>query len=554
MTHESRNLTINLHVLTNANIKKIYPNDTTLTFSEVNYFIGKNGSGKTLTLTSLYDHYNQQAADKTKVQMIISTRTKEVTGQSGAIRDKDIAGRLNDSRYSDFYLLLKENPLLKEEVKFWLKKFFNKELQISQQAGNDMIESRDIESTVEAFPLNAEGGGIKNFIALLTYILSPRVEMLFIDEIEEGLNPQIIDFLISKIEETTKIYPNKRFFVLTHSPSAIYLKSNWTYLFFNRNYKKSSDSKVIIFNKFGDTDYKYFTVELDTFRKQTFFSDMVVLVEADTDYYILNALTNKLGYTGYTLSSISYLPVWGAGEMPRYFKFFSEELGKNCICMADKNAEDTLKNIPKDKKFLLKKDDILKYSKAFLDEISKTKDDEQTCYGRLFFNSGGVEIGKKKAIATKDEVQTILISKIEEIVQRYNDVIQIIKVIFGQTGEYEFTIDNLKQFIWDLRHELQKIWKEHDNGNTITPKELTDNCNSVKNGLVDIEKLEGSDLTVIVSFKAEKLRTKFNLSDGNAINDPIEWESCETAAQERPHKGLKEKETKESSIVAVSSQ
>ena len=41
------------------------------------------------------------------------------------------------------------------------------------------------------------------------------------------------------------------------------------------------------------------------------FSDRVILVEGFIDYYILNVLTQQLGYKGYTLSHTSCLPFWG---------------------------------------------------------------------------------------------------------------------------------------------------------------------------------------------------------------------------------------------------
>lgn len=504
---------ITIKDLHNEHIQRIYGEDAKLSLSSVNYFIGKNGSGKTQALLALYKYYQENIKDlpKASVRLIGACRTDQVNGEKDAIGEVTHDQRFEHATYGDFYLFLKEDPIIEEEVNFYLKEFFNKEFQMVQEAGKDRLRSRDNNLSVGFFGLNSEGGGIKNFIALLTFILSPTVKALFIDEIEEGLNPQIIDFLISKIEEAVNIYPNKRFFINTHSPSAIYLKSEWMYLFFNRNYEDTSRSKICAFNDFGQEEYKDLPTELDPFRKQVFFSDTIILTEADTDYYIFNALAKKIGYSGYQLSSISFLPTWGAKSMPHYFNFI-KKIGKECICLADAGAESFIQMIPGDNKRFLAKGDILKYSRVFMENVKSSGKEENALYGETFGKDS-----KKKAMAIKEEVQSINEEKREEVEGRYNDVAQIIKSIFGSENRYRITNDKLCDVVRTIRFNLQTNFTKGTLGDYLK-NELPKGVDVVKETAVE-EKVK-----IAISFKGKKISTTFNLTKGNAILDPVQFE------------------------------
>lgn len=515
-------LSMKLTDLNNTQLNRLYASQLQeeMTYSAVNFFIGKNGSGKTQLLTSIYTKLTQgqSDADKKTTQRIISTRLNQIMQQRQAVsRESDayLDERMSQSEFGDFYLFLQEDRILFEEVNHWLKKYFGRELVLSQNAGNDRINIRELEEDGVPFPIQNDGGGVKNFIAILTYTLSKKVKTVLIDEIEEGTNPQIIDFLLSQIERATQQFPDKRFFIVAHAPSAISIKENWTYVFFNRDYQNKANNKIVFFSGFGNDSYKGFHLDLDAFRREAFFSDCVILVEGFTDYYILNALTKQLGYKGYTLTNTSFLPLWGSKRMKNYYDFF-KEIGKAVVCMADGEATTTLQEIPEADKKLFSKYDILMYSKAFQASLA-ADEDEKTKYDSTYGSNGN-----KKAQAAKTEVDQILIDDSETLRLRYVDVVSIIESIFGSVDQHDFSLEEIGDIIRKRRSDLQLSY-----GNIVA--ESWDEITLIKGDLVinqvvkRIEKVNGNTVRLFVEFNGEEYHTDFNLQSGQPNLDAIDW-------------------------------
>ncbi len=508
--------------LNNLQLSRLYAGQLQeeLPFSPVNFFIGKNGSGKTQLLTSIHEKltHGQNDADKKTTQRIISTRLNQITERREApSRESDapLDQRMSRGDFGDFYLFLQEDRILFEEVNHWLKKYFGRELVLSQDAGNDRINIREMGEDGTPFPIQSDGGGVKNFIAILTYTLSKKVKTVLIDEIEEGTNPQIVDFLLSQIERATQQFSDKQFFIVAHAPSAIYIKDSWTYVFFNRDYQNKTNNKIVLFSGFGGEDYKGFHLDLDAFRREAFFADRVILVEGFIDYYILNALTKQLGYKGYALSHTSYLPLWGSKRMKPYYDFF-KEIGKEVICMADEEATSTLQDIPDEAKKLFSKYDILMYSKAFQDSLTQGED-EKTKYDSEYGNNGN-----KKAQVAKAEVDQILIDDLETLRSRYGDVVSAIESVFGAVDEHDFSLEEVGDIIRERRSGLQrsygKIAAASWDENGLIKDDLV-----IKQVVKKIAKIDGNTVRLIIDFKGEEYYTDFNLLTGHPNHDAIQW-------------------------------
>ena len=107
-----------LSELNNPQLNRLYASQlqADMNFSSVNFFIGKNGSGKTQMLTSIYTNLtkNQGGSEKKATQRIISTRLNQITQQRQAVSresDASLDERMSQSEFGDFYLFLQEDRI-----------------------------------------------------------------------------------------------------------------------------------------------------------------------------------------------------------------------------------------------------------------------------------------------------------------------------------------------------------------------------------------------------------------------------------------------------------
>lgn len=323
---------------------------TILKFGLVNYFVGKNGTGKSQVMRYLQTRIgNFASANNAKGilgKFLPSNRTHSISGtraMSGELLDQS---EPNTPTADTFFQFLNESEFTKAMVQGRLNYFFEKSLKITSR-GSDIVmvileswrakERKQIEaaeaSTAEIpTPLNlsAESDGMKEMLILLTYIYHPRVKVIAIDEPELHLHPQMINFVLDAIQEAADS-EEKQFFLVTHSPIAIRITTdpNWKYFFFDKN-----NNKILDFLKFSDPHFSDLIPQLNPFKREVFYCDRVVLVEGEDDYYIFHNIAKRMGYSETDAGGYCFFPSWGAYELEGLYNFFIE-LGKEVFIIGD---------------------------------------------------------------------------------------------------------------------------------------------------------------------------------------------------------------------------
>lgn len=333
----------------------LYDN-TVLNFGIVNFFIGKNGSAKTQVLNQIHSEVkNKITSLRPKYEWVgkylPSNRVHLIQG-SRELRSEILDTFETDNQsVESFFQFLNDSEVTKAIVESKLRTFFKKSLNIRSQGRNitmDILEkwrAKEVELKEKAeeieedlgVPVNltSESDGMKEFLILLTYIYHPRVKFVVIDEPELHLHPHMINFLLDAIEETA-LNKQKQFFIVTHSPIAIRLNpdSNWKYFFFLKE-----KNEIISFDKFTDSTYASLIPHLNPFKKEAFYSDLIILIEGDGDYQILNGIAKKLGYSETHKGGFTFFSTWGGYNLERLYNFF-KDLKKETRIVIDKGTKD----------------------------------------------------------------------------------------------------------------------------------------------------------------------------------------------------------------------
>lgn len=325
---------------------------TILKFGLVNYFVGKNGTGKSQVMRYLQTrigNFASASVDKGILgKFLPSNRTHSISGtraMSGELLDQS---EPNTPTADTFFQFLNESEFTKAMVQGRLNYFFEKSLKITSRGSNivmDILESwrakerkqvEAAEASTSEIPtplnLSAESDGMKEMLILLTYIYHPRVKVIAIDEPELHLHPQMINFVLDAIQEAADS-EEKQFFLVTHSPISIRITDdpNWKYFFFDKK-----NNKLLDFLKFSDPQFCDLIPQLNPFKREVFYADRVILVEGEQDYQIFRNIAKRIGYSETDAGGYSFFPSWGAYEFERLYNFFVE-LSKEVLIIADSN-------------------------------------------------------------------------------------------------------------------------------------------------------------------------------------------------------------------------
>lgn len=201
----------------------------------INLLVGPNATGKTRFVEQLVQQLVQQyKAQGLKVRYLSSERLAGFSNKGwyeggtfvggfpvgGFNGLKETAEKLGQS-YSAF-IVLKEKPDIKMKVEIVLSQFFGKRIEYSEEAG--YLKPRFTKFGIEGnYDIKQnECHGLKELIALLTFLYDDENNCLIIDEPELHLHPQFQTFFLQEIRkidgDPLSTLDKKCFFIVTHSP------------------------------------------------------------------------------------------------------------------------------------------------------------------------------------------------------------------------------------------------------------------------------------------------------------------------------------------------
>src|SRR3990167_3070533 len=459
----------------------------TLNFGSVNYFIGKNGTGKTQVLKKTFEKAQGERATilSTNKGMVIkylpAGRSHTISGSRNLHSESIDDFETNNMAVESFFQFLNTSPFTKTLVEHQIKEFFHKDAKIKVQGQNisfsiyerftkkiikivskiikkseeqvEALQEGQIEKAEEAkeeieelqedlkeLNLSSESDGMKEMFVLLTFIYHPRVKVLFIDEPETHLHPHMINFITDAIQEMAEA-KQKQFFIITHSPIAIKLvpSNEWKYFFFKRE-EQIADCKISCFDEFDQPDFKKIVLPLNPYKKEAFYSETIILLEGMEDHYLFSALTKKLNYADYDKGGFSFFPCWGAKNLETYYNFFTKT-GKKVYVIADANIGSLaqLQSSFKEK-FTSDPDNFTKLSKNNIGDFCVSTDPD-------------------KIERILKEVELIDSASYSET--NYTEIIDIIKKILG-TKQVLRPNDEFSEMVHRMVNELQMRFSDKE--------------------------------------------------------------------------------------------
>ena len=266
-------------------------------WSQINLIVGPNGSGKTLISQSLA----QQFAD---------------AGYSVRIFNTDL---VDDN---EIYYTLSKNRELTSRIENVLSNMFSKTIRFEISNDNSVTpvvvnKAQNLEYSMT----KNECHGLKKIIALLAALYGEEGEAscLMIDEPELHLHPQFQQFFMNEIRKTAEKHPSHLFFIISHSPFFIDLKSPEELIGVVACHINSVATSI---DELSENDYslfKRFLPRFNTYHKQFFFSDNQVFVEGYTDHAIFSSLLRSIESDMFTATT-GVIDVGGKDELGVFFK------------------------------------------------------------------------------------------------------------------------------------------------------------------------------------------------------------------------------------------
>ncbi|MDD3171637.1 MAG: AAA family ATPase [Bacilli bacterium] len=459
----------------------------TLTFGRVNYFIGKNGTGKTQILKKIFEKARGERASliSTEKGLVIkylpSVRSSTISGSRALHSNDPDETESGSMSVESFYQFLNTSPFTKTLVEHQIKEFFKKDAKIQIQGQNIIFsivenfkknvrklvsrivrreekleeakeagqeeQAKEIQEEIEELQddlkelnLSSESDGMKEMFILLTFIYHPRVKVIFIDELETHLHPHMINFITDAIEEMAQS-GQKQFFIITHSPTAVKLKpsNEWKYFFFKRE-EQIADCKISCFDQFNDDEFKQLIIQLNPYKKEAFYSDTVILLEGIDDYYLFSSLTKKLGYSEYGNGGINFFPCWGGRFLESYYSFF-QKTNKKIFVIADSNIG-SVTQLSSDfkRKFTDDPTSFIKLSKSDITGFCTNSETNKT-----------EKILKEIEIIESDTY----------LEANYTELLNLIKTIMG-TRELIRPNNEFSEMVHRMVNEFQMRFKDHE--------------------------------------------------------------------------------------------
>ena len=266
-------------------------------WSQINLIVGANGSGKTLLSQAIAKEFSQAGH---KVFILESDR--------------------DNVNYNQILL---QNQYVREKIESVLSNMFGKSIKFEQNEQNEFIPIVVNKAwNVEYDLTNAECHGLKEIITLLTVLYSEKSDCIFFDEPELHLHPQFQLFFMTEIRKQIAKNPKKIFFLITHSPFFIDLKTSEELMGVIACHINRVPTHIEKLNDQDEKLFRKFLPRFNTYHKQFFFSDNQIFVEGYTDQQMFNQLLPFLANTK-GISSTGIIDVGGKDELGVFCKVCS---------------------------------------------------------------------------------------------------------------------------------------------------------------------------------------------------------------------------------------
>ena len=265
-------------------------------WSQINLIVGPNGSGKTILAQEL-------------------TKQFEAAGKSVKF--------ISAERNSDNISILRDNEKIREKTERVLSEMFGKSITFIQDIDGTFIPIvRNKAWNMEYMMEDAECHGLQKIISLLINLYSSTTDIVIFDEPELHLHPQFQLFFMNEIRQEAKHHCNKLFFLITHSPFFIDLRTPEDLEGVIVCHINRPPTHIEELSREDEALFRRFLPRFNTYHKQFFFSDNQIFVEGYTDQqmftYLLPYVENKANTTG-----TSVIDVGGKDELGVFCKVCS---------------------------------------------------------------------------------------------------------------------------------------------------------------------------------------------------------------------------------------
>ncbi len=223
----------------------------------------------------------------------------------------------------DAFMLLRDNLDIRIRVEAVLSDVFQKTIRFEERGGFLKPYVVDIGRNAEYALQENECHGLKELIALFTFLYDDRYNCIIFDEPELHLHPQYQAFFLQELKRIAgnpkEDSAKKIFFLITHSPFFVDPAS-------------IEDLKHILVARYkappayiGELDeedsyrLKKFIPSLNTHHKQFFFSPCPLFVEGYFDQQIISRLLYRIGKNVYS-SGASIIDVGGKDSMDSFLR------------------------------------------------------------------------------------------------------------------------------------------------------------------------------------------------------------------------------------------
>ena len=264
-------------------------------WSQINLIVGPNGSGKTILAQEL-------------------TKQFEAAGKSVKFISEDRNSNLD---------ILRDNEKIREKTEKVLSEMFGKSIKFIEDIDGTFIPIvKNRAWNVEYMMEDAECHGLQKIISLLINLYSSTTDIVIFDEPELHLHPQFQLFFMNEIRQEAKHHVNKLFFLITHSPFFIDLRTPEDLEGVIVCHINRPPTHIEELSREDEALFKRFLPRFNTYHKQFFFSDNQIFVEGYTDQqlftYLLPYVENKANIAG-----TSVIDVGGKDELGVFCKVCS---------------------------------------------------------------------------------------------------------------------------------------------------------------------------------------------------------------------------------------
>jgi len=291
-----------------------YENET---WWPVNFLVGGNGTGKTRFAERLRPQLEQLGLNARTLgaDRLAGLEKGNVWQSAGQFHRGMNIGDFTSlrqmgkqqGRAADAFVILKEKADVRIRLDALLETFFKRRLRLSEEGGFLRPKLQRIHGGHDEYELkDGECHGLKELLALLSFIYDDEFNCLIIDEPEINLHPQFQTFLFSEMRRIAgdpRSQPGKKmFFLITHSPYFLDFRSInelRSLILFQPDRIPCSLGELS-----EDDEYRLTRLlpRLNTHHKQFFFASRPIFVEGYRDQQLFTLIQEKrnrlLGITG----------------------------------------------------------------------------------------------------------------------------------------------------------------------------------------------------------------------------------------------------------------